>query len=367
MKNKKGFTLIELLAVIVILGLLLLIAVPSITKYINESRKKTLTTTIKSYVSALSLEVNNMKYSFNEQNTIYAVPIECISLERGGTNPFGEWKQVDNTTFAFALVQYNNKKSTYIYGFTFKDNSGHGMYPISQDQIQENGNQIEDEIELEKPTSGFAKSFTAVDNWIGFKVNDYTKLEILNNYTCSFYKPCTSTGTNVGDVVTCYNENFYIMESNSSTTKMLAKYSIDTVKNIQVKTPSSSANNFCDTTNIKDYPAYVYNSGCSIYEYVENYELYLRANGVMSADAKLISHTELEKLGCTIANGSGSCEGTYDWLNSSYGIYWTGSATGTLYPYYGVTTTGSIGSWNPGYPGKVRPVITISTNEINVE
>ncbi|MDD6878923.1 MAG: type II secretion system protein [bacterium] len=38
MKNKKGFTLVELLAVIVILGVLLLVAVPSVTRVISNSR-----------------------------------------------------------------------------------------------------------------------------------------------------------------------------------------------------------------------------------------------------------------------------------------------------------------------------------------
>ena len=39
MKNKKGFTLIELLAVIVILGIILVIAIPSISAAILNSRK----------------------------------------------------------------------------------------------------------------------------------------------------------------------------------------------------------------------------------------------------------------------------------------------------------------------------------------
>jgi len=39
MKNKKGFTLIELLAVIVILALLVAVAIPAVTKYLNSSRK----------------------------------------------------------------------------------------------------------------------------------------------------------------------------------------------------------------------------------------------------------------------------------------------------------------------------------------
>ncbi|HOZ53960.1 MAG TPA: prepilin-type N-terminal cleavage/methylation domain-containing protein [Bacilli bacterium] len=39
MKNRKGFTLIELLAVIVILAIILLIAVPQVTQIINKSRQ----------------------------------------------------------------------------------------------------------------------------------------------------------------------------------------------------------------------------------------------------------------------------------------------------------------------------------------
>ncbi len=38
--NKKGFTLIELLAVIVILGILMIIAVPAVSRYISDSRKQ---------------------------------------------------------------------------------------------------------------------------------------------------------------------------------------------------------------------------------------------------------------------------------------------------------------------------------------
>ena len=38
-KNNKGFTLMELLAVIVILAILVAVAIPSVTKYLNDARK----------------------------------------------------------------------------------------------------------------------------------------------------------------------------------------------------------------------------------------------------------------------------------------------------------------------------------------
>ena len=179
MKNKKGFTLIELLAVIVILGLLMAIAIPSVTKYITQSRKKTVTSTIGNYIGALVNDVNDLTYTFTETNTVYAVPIECIALERGGTNPFGHWLHANDAYWAYVLVQYDDETSSYTYGYTFKDSAGYGIYPTSQSKLNEQGKQIQTGLELSRPRTGKVTSITDTDNWSGFKVDGTTNLVVL--------------------------------------------------------------------------------------------------------------------------------------------------------------------------------------------
>lgn len=50
--NNKGFTLIELLAVIVILGILMIIAIPMVSQYIKQARQSAFIDTARAYVEA---------------------------------------------------------------------------------------------------------------------------------------------------------------------------------------------------------------------------------------------------------------------------------------------------------------------------
>ena len=94
-KDKKGFTLIELLAVIIILGVLLLIAVPSISKYIENSRKNTYINTIKTMVNSVSTAVNAMELPFAlGKNEGMIVPFSEVELEKKTStkkSPYAPW------------------------------------------------------------------------------------------------------------------------------------------------------------------------------------------------------------------------------------------------------------------------------------
>ena len=149
--NKKGFTLIELLAVIVILGLLMAIAIPSVTRYITQSRKKTLVNSIDSFITATTTAVNNNEFgALSRTDTLYYIPVSnvennsCISLEKGGTNPFGDW----NVTYV--AVHYNPDKFSYDYYFTFYDKAGYGMDLIKSDAINTSGSDLKNPTTVNK-------------------------------------------------------------------------------------------------------------------------------------------------------------------------------------------------------------------------
>ena len=151
--NKKGFTLIELLAVIVILGLLMAIAIPSVTRYITQSRKKTLVNSIDSFITATTTAVNNNEFgALSDSSVLYYIPVSnvennsCISLEKGGTNPFGDW----NVTYV--AVHYNPDKFSYDYYFTFYDKAGYGMDLIKSDNINTSGSDLKNPTNVNKGT-----------------------------------------------------------------------------------------------------------------------------------------------------------------------------------------------------------------------
>lgn len=156
--NKKGFTLIELLAVIIILGVLMIIAIPSVTEYISSSRKKAYIDIAGQYISTVITKVNQAEnLKFFEENTLYLVKVghekACVSLEKGGQSPFNDtWK------YAYVGVVYTG--SGYDYYYMSEDASGEGIRLVLQKELKDSD--YDDLVKTDTPDySGLYASTTS--------------------------------------------------------------------------------------------------------------------------------------------------------------------------------------------------------------
>ena len=120
MNNKKAFTLIELLAVIVILGILMIVVVPAVTKYIEDSKKEAFIKEVNSLVDAVRYGITSgdPKYSMgNEITKTYT--LQDIKLEKG------------KNTIKNGIVVVNTKDNTYEVKVTDEENN----YCIARTEI----------------------------------------------------------------------------------------------------------------------------------------------------------------------------------------------------------------------------------------
>ena len=161
MKNNKAFTLIELLAVIIILGILLIIAIPSVTRYISDSRNSAYINTAKQVIGSARNLVNSGKLEMYDQSITYYIPNSCIRIENGGIaeSPYGKF------TKAYVVVTYNGKGFDYYW--TSVDESGHGIKNIvSYDNLKEDDieTDLKDDDIKEKRLVGNTKKYRVYDN-----------------------------------------------------------------------------------------------------------------------------------------------------------------------------------------------------------
>lgn len=198
----------------------------------------------------------------------------------------------------------------------------------------------------------------------------------------------------VGSEVAIGDEHFYIISNTDGEITMLAKYNLE-VGNVctssssctLIENPSgiqdsemigyppdasyprygttafSSTNYWYDGSALKSeygtsYPAYVYDSNSTLYNYVENYKSHLEGLGAVIEEARLIKKEELEALGCS--RSSYSCSTALSWV---YGTsYWSGAAYDSNNVWF-VSSKGGVGYFTDSYDFVygVRPVIVLKS------
>lgn len=373
MKNK-GFTLIELLAVIIILGILMIIAIPSVTSYINNSRKSTYIDTAKQLISGARNLVNKGNLRMYDTNTTYYIDSSCIKTEGGeAESPFGKFNK------AYVVVTFNG--NGYDYYWTSVDETGEGIKDIVDvDKLNEDN--IESDLKI-----------SDIKDTIG--VDGRSQYMIINkNTNCGIGEVINVTGyvedkyitfpegkdrstLSYRDIVTIGTEDFYFIRYDGNNLVLLAKYNLKVGDIYQweghnvVKIDSYTSNNegygiqsseatgfksegvikgtipFAENNYWKDnYSSnkYVYGPDSNLYNYVENYKKYLSGFNVHIKEARLLNELEHQS--------EARVEGLY---------YWTG-VTGTTDITICCTQSGGA----TGYTGYrayfmcgVRPVIVI--------
>lgn len=131
--NKKGFTLIELLAVIIILGVLLLIAIPAMNTLVENAKKDAFVSTAKNYISQARYEALQGEYELPGLGKYNVVPIQNIELEKGSKNSVYDKAWKDNLAYVVIVNEGSidattgEAKDKFVYYFAAVDVANNGI------------------------------------------------------------------------------------------------------------------------------------------------------------------------------------------------------------------------------------------------
>ena len=201
--KKNGFTLVEILAVIIILGIIMIIAIPAVTKYILKSDKSVYADDIIAYLETARAEYEMKEYgTFLKDDEIMIVPIEYIDLEKGTKeSPFGEF---DLSKSYIVISPY---KKGYQYYANVVDVQGIGVRMRTQEEL--NKDLIEENIK-DKITS--YTLYLDRTTTLNLNNNNYQMCEIRDIDTAEkHYKDAITVLCSTGDYSNPDEQNYPVL------------------------------------------------------------------------------------------------------------------------------------------------------------
>lgn len=241
MKNKKGFTLVELLAVIVILGVLLMIAVPAVQNVIKKTKNNATQKQAELFIDAAK------KMAIIDEATNDKVIYKLSDLD----------SSVDTNRFTGMVVasKENGSYKYYIYlndsvnKKTIGNNNDSIFQFASEDEINENvtdGGKIFEEkstsiIKVNNNTYSYTNTNNTLITYHSYSVKENVIVTVGDNtYTGIVVK----SGNTIRVLLT---QQKTIMSYTSIKSKLTTKTTIPTLEDIKILSGNSNiSNNFCD-------------------------------------------------------------------------------------------------------------------------
>lgn len=349
--KSKGFTLIELLAVIVILAIIAVIAVPILLNIIDDSKESSKKESINMYAKAV--EQAYADYQLNH-------PSESITTNAISSDSTGRILTIDGKELS---VKYD----------------GQDVHC--------------DTILIKEPGNLYLSNCT-----VGGEKVDY----IYGTTGCIITNDINKNGiAEKSDMITCGTESFYVMENNESIITMLSKFNLNFDKEPYTQDSKYLKKHITFYEDAYSTPEEVINGTVNSYEksiikpYVDKYQKYLQSDlGILTATASLMTLDQAKDLGCVEGNWEyrNNCTNAPEWVYStSYWLetyieeaiagpdQWTINVLGMLYYSQYTkdvlnynkpcveTATANYSCSDRFYHADlgIRPVITISTDELN--
>ena len=188
MRRSKGFTLIELLAVIVILGVIMLIAIPSVTGYITSSRKNSFASTGANIIDAVrkyAITANGLP-NYTGDKVVYRVVDEngkiAVKLDSGGTKSAFGAAWIPGYNYVVIEATDNNNYNYYYAGY---DASGNFIPLTLEDELK--GGVVQNVSELSDGETIDSKIFKlpVADNDATWPTSGSTQVDFVDGYDIS--------------------------------------------------------------------------------------------------------------------------------------------------------------------------------------
>lgn len=188
MRRSKGFTLIELLAVIVILGVIMLIAIPSVTGYITSSRKNSFASTGANIIDAVrkyAITANGLP-NYTGDKVVYRVVDSggkiAVKLDSGGTKSAFGAAWIPGYNYVVIEATDNNNYNYYYAGY---DASGNFIPLTPEDDLK--GGVVQNVSELSDTETIDSKIFKlpVADNDATWPTSGSTQVDFVDGYDIS--------------------------------------------------------------------------------------------------------------------------------------------------------------------------------------